>query len=154
MSATLEIADAAAMEAFGARLAGTCTGGALITLQGELGVGKTTLVRGLLRALGHAGKVKSPTYTLVEPYEIGARRVYHFDLYRLGAAQELEDIGLRDYLDADALCLVEWPERAGGALPVPDLHVAIEYAGAARTVVLDARTERGRVLLAALAGSA
>jgi tRNA threonylcarbamoyladenosine biosynthesis protein TsaE len=141
------IASAADMEAFGARLAQVCTGAALITLQGELGAGKTTLVRGLLRGLGHQGKVKSPTYTLVEPYELGERRVYHFDLYRLGAAEELDDIGLRDYLDAEALCLVEWPERGTARLPAPDLQLVLNHAGDARTVALAAGSPRGQALL-------
>lgn len=149
MSMLFTIASAEDMEAFGARLARSCTGGALITLQGELGAGKTTLVRGLLRALGHQGKVKSPTYTLVEPYELGDRRVYHFDLYRLGTADELDDIGLRDYLDADALCLVEWPERGAARLPVPDLRLVLNHAGDARTVALAAGSARGQALLAA-----
>ncbi len=149
MTMLLTIASAEEMEALGARLAQVCTGAALITLQGELGTGKTTLVRGLLRRLGHQGKVKSPTYTLVEPYEIGERRVYHFDLYRLGAAEELDDIGLRDYLDAEALCLVEWPERGAARLPASDLHIVLDYAGSARTVALDACSPRGRILLEA-----
>ena len=143
----LTIASADDMETLGARLAHVCTGGALITLQGELGTGKTTLVRGLLHGLGHQGKVKSPTYTLVEPYELGERRVYHFDLYRLAAAEELDDIGLRDYLDAEALCLVEWPERGAARLPVSDLQVVLNYAGTARTVSLAAHSARGQSLL-------
>ena len=146
----LTIPDAEAMEALGARLARVCTGPALITLQGELGAGKTTLVRGLLHALGHQGTVKSPTYTLVEPYEFPDRRVYHFDLYRLAAADELDAIGLRDYLDAEALCIVEWPERGGDRLPVPDLCITLEYAGNGRTAALTAHTARGRQLLEAL----
>jgi tRNA threonylcarbamoyladenosine biosynthesis protein TsaE len=149
MNKLLTIASAENMEALGARLAHVCTGAALITLQGELGAGKTTLVRGLLRGLGHQGKVKSPTYTLVEPYELGDRRVYHFDLYRLAAAEELDDIGLRDYLDAEALCLVEWPERGAARLPASDLHVVLNYAGVARTVSLAAHSTRGLALLEA-----
>lgn len=145
----LTIAGAEDMEALGARLAHVCTDGVLITLQGELGAGKTTLVRGLLHGLGHQGTVKSPTYTLVEPYEVGDRRVYHFDLYRLGAAEELDDIGLRDYLDAEALCLVEWPERGAGRLPASDLHVVLSYAGAGRTASLAAHSARGQALLEA-----
>ena len=150
MSLRIDVPDADAMEALGARLALACAGAALITLQGELGAGKTTLVRGMLRGLGHQGKVKSPTYTLVEPYEIGARRVYHFDLYRLGSATELDDIGLRDYLDAEALCVVEWPERGGARLPVPDLRIVIDYADAGRVVTLDAQSGRGQGLLGAI----
>lgn len=146
----LTIASATDMEAFGARLARACSGPALITLQGELGAGKTTLVRGLLRGLGYQGTVKSPTYTLVEPYEFGARRVYHFDLYRLGAAEELDDIGLRDYLDAEALCLVEWPERGAARLPTADLQIVLHHADAARTVTLAAHSACGRRLLEAL----
>ncbi len=147
MSLRLTIASAADMEALGARLARACRGAALITLQGELGTGKTTLVRGFLRGLGHQGKVKSPTYTLVEPYEFGARRVYHFDLYRLGAAAELDDIGLRDYLGAEALCLVEWPERGATRLPVPDLRIDLDYAGSARSVALTAHSPCGVAFL-------
>lgn len=146
----LTIDSAEEMEAFGARLAQMCSDVALITLQGELGAGKTTLVRGLLRGLGYQGTVKSPTYTLVEPYELGERRVYHFDLYRLGAAEELDDIGLRDYLDAEALCLVEWPERGALRLPASDLHIILSHAGSARTVALAAHSARGRALLDAL----
>jgi len=153
MSLRIDVPDADAMEALGARLAQACTGAALITLEGELGAGKTTLVRGMLRGLGHQGKVKSPTYTLVEPYEIGARRVYHFDLYRLVAATELDDIGLRDYLDAEALCLVEWPERGGARLPVPDLRIVIDYTGTGRAVTLGAQSSRGEVLLEAIRDS-
>ena len=149
MTMLLTIASAEDMEALGARLAQVCRGGALITLQGELGAGKTTLVRGLLRGLGYQGKVKSPTYTLVEPYELGERRVYHFDLYRLGAAEELDDIGLRDYLDAEALCLVEWPERGATRLPQADLHIVLNYAGSARTASLTAHSDRGQALFEA-----
>ncbi len=144
------VASAQDMEALGARLAQVCSGAALITLQGELGTGKTTLVRGLLRRLGHPGKVKSPTYTLVEPYEVGKRRIYHFDLYRLGVAEELDDIGLRDYLDAESLCLVEWPERGAARLPASDLHIALDYTAAGRSVALTAHSPHGKDLLAAL----
>lgn len=150
MSLRIDVPDADAMEALGARLAKACSGAALITLEGELGAGKTTLVRGMLRGLGHQGKVKSPTYTLVEPYEIGTRRVYHFDLYRLGAATELDDIGLRDYLDAESLCVVEWPDRGGARLPAPDLRIVIDYTGTGRTVTLTGQSNRGRVLLEAI----
>jgi tRNA threonylcarbamoyladenosine biosynthesis protein TsaE len=133
---TLHIADEDAMLALGARLARQFANGGLITLHGDLGAGKTTLVRGLLRELGHTGVVKSPTYTLVEPYRVGERDIYHFDLYRLADPEELEYMGIRDYLRPDALCLVEWPEQAGNILPSADLQVSIRHAGSARQVKL------------------
>jgi tRNA threonylcarbamoyladenosine biosynthesis protein TsaE len=136
MTESLHIKDEAAMLALGAQLARRFPNGGLITLHGDLGAGKTTLVRGLLRALGHTGVVKSPTYTLVEPYQLASRDIYHFDLYRLADPEELEYMGIRDYLRPDALCLVEWPEKAGEMLPTPDLQVHIHHAGLARDVLL------------------
>ncbi|MHB8747090.1 MAG: tRNA (adenosine(37)-N6)-threonylcarbamoyltransferase complex ATPase subunit type 1 TsaE [Gammaproteobacteria bacterium] len=143
MNREFSIPDARAMEAFGACLAATSAGLQLITLQGELGAGKTTLVRGMLRGLGHAGTVKSPTYTLVEPYDVAGRSLYHFDLYRLAVAQELDDIGLRDYLDAEALCVVEWPERGGKQLPPPDLQIVFDSRTATRLLTIAAQSARG-----------
>ncbi|MDD5391845.1 MAG: tRNA (adenosine(37)-N6)-threonylcarbamoyltransferase complex ATPase subunit type 1 TsaE [Thiothrix sp.] len=136
MTEKLHIEDEAAMLALGAQLARRFPNGGLITLHGDLGAGKTTLVRGLLRELGHTGVVKSPTYTLVEPYQVGNRDIYHFDLYRLADPEELEYMGIRDYLRPDALCLVEWPEQVGELLPIPDLQVSIYHAGSARDVIL------------------
>lgn len=124
------------MLALGAELARRFPDGGLITLHGDLGAGKTTLVRGLLRELGHAGVVKSPTYTLVEPYHTNGRDIFHFDLYRVADPEELEYMGIRDYLRPDALCLVEWPEKAGDILPKPDLQVFIQHAGTERRVEL------------------
>lgn len=130
-------------EALGAVMAGACRGGCVIYLEGELGAGKTTLARGFLRGLGYGGPVKSPTYTLVEPYELAHRRCYHFDLYRLGDPAELEYLGMRDLLQGDAVLLVEWPERGEGELPPPDLMVRIQHQHNARRISLEARTERG-----------
>lgn len=131
----VQLADEAATIALGAALAKRVTHG-VVWLQGDLGAGKTTLARGWLRALGHAGAVKSPTYTIVEPYQLGGRPVYHFDLYRLADAEELEMIGGRDYFDDNALSLVEWPQRAEGALPSPVLLISLVESADGRTATL------------------
>jgi tRNA threonylcarbamoyladenosine biosynthesis protein TsaE len=107
-----------------------------VFLRGDLGAGKTTLVRGLLRALGYRGPVRSPTYTLIEPYEVGDTRIHHLDLYRLGDPEELEFLGIRDLLDGRGLLLVEWPERGGGILPNPELTVDIRFASPGRRLIL------------------
>lgn len=119
--------DSRATETLGAILARCCPAGAVIHLHGELGAGKSTLVRGLLRELGHQGAVKSPTYTLVEVYQLAGRQVYHFDLYRLGDPEELEYLGIRDYFDGQSLCLLEWPERGQGLLPAAAAVVWLDY---------------------------
>lgn len=143
-----QLANSDATEALGAVLA-SCAGdgGLLLFLYGELGAGKTTLVRGYLHGSGHGGAVKSPTYTLVEPYDLPGHRVYHFDLYRLDEPEALEFLGLRDYLAADAQCLIEWPERGAGMLPVADLRLALGYLDEGRRAVLEALTPRGERLL-------
>jgi len=125
-------------------------GGAVVFLQGTLGAGKTTLTRGVLQALGHQGAVKSPTYTLVEPYQLGDRGVFHFDLYRLGSPEELEYMGIRDYFLDQNLCIVEWPERGESVLPGPDLTVDLSASGAGRLAVFTASTERGHAILKAI----
>lgn len=141
-------ADDAALVALGARLGAACEPGLVIFLFGGLGMGKTTFSRGLIRALGHGGAVKSPTYTLVEPYLLGDWQVFHFDLYRLGDPEELEFMGIRDYFGDFSVCVVEWPERGQGALPPPDIAITIEVDGRGRGVRWEARTERGRRVLA------
>ena len=118
-------------------------------LSGSLGAGKTTLVRGLLRGLGHCGPVRSPTYTLVEPYAFAGLDVYHFDLYRLAAPLELEDFGVRDYFHPRALCVVEWPERGAGVLPGADLSLELCISGTGRLLHARGETREGRALLAA-----
>ncbi|GGE56879.1 tRNA (adenosine(37)-N6)-threonylcarbamoyltransferase complex ATPase subunit type 1 TsaE [Streptosporangium jomthongense] len=130
-----------------ARLAKESGKGLTVFLEGELGMGKTTLSRGIVQGLGHAGAVKSPTYTLVEPYEDLEPPVYHFDLYRLGDPEELEYMGIRDYFNGESVCLVEWPERGEGLLPEPDLEIHLEPQGEGRSVVVRARTELGASLL-------
>jgi len=150
---TVCVPDARAMEALGAKLARAVPGGCLIYLKGELGAGKTTLVRGLLRARGHRGPVKSPTYTLVEPYSLAGSMVYHLDLYRLGEPEELEGIGLRDLLaEPGALWLVEWPERGSGVLPPADLVLTLRYVERGREVGIEALGPRGHAALERLGG--
>lgn len=144
------LANAEATEALGAQLAQAITPG-IIYLNGDLGAGKTTLARGFMRGLGHTGKVRSPTYTLVEPYELEPCRVYHMDLYRLADAEELEWLGLRDMLAEAALLLVEWPERGSGFLPSADLTIDLEYAGDGREARLLAVTPVGQHWLDSMA---
>lgn len=135
------------MEALGTRLAPMLADGTVVFLSGELGAGKTTLVRGILRGLGQAGAVKSPTYTLVEPYRLAGRTIYHFDLYRLNDPEELEFLGLRDYLSGSGICLIEWPERGAGVLAEADLEIAIERSPDGRVVRMHAHTPRGTAAL-------
>ena len=136
---TIYIKDEAAMMAFGGKLADDLPDGGIVLLKGDLGAGKTTLVRGLLRHLGHEGIVKSPTYTLVEPYDLKGRKVYHFDLYRLGDPEELEYMGGRDYWESNALCLIEWPEQAQGYLPEADMIIEISYKDTGRDIRISNR---------------
>ena len=133
-----------AMVDLGAQIAKALEGRGVVYLEGNLDMGKTTLSRGIIRSFGHTGAVKSPTYTLVEPYEFGSVNVYHFDLYRLASPEELEFLGVRDYFDGDNLCLVEWPEKGAGALPRPDLTITIDAVGAGRRLTLTGVSPHGQ----------
>lgn len=139
--------DEAATLAFGARLGRVIKGGLNIWLRGDLGAGKTTTVRGLLRELKFEGKVKSPTYTLVEPYAISGIYFYHFDLYRFIDPEEWEAAGFRDYFNAQSVCVIEWPDKAGDLLPPADIVVSLETQGAGRRVTLTAGTRLGKECL-------
>ncbi|WP_226665465.1 tRNA (adenosine(37)-N6)-threonylcarbamoyltransferase complex ATPase subunit type 1 TsaE [Microbulbifer aggregans] len=149
---SLFLSDEAATVAAGEALGEACKhsglgDGLVIFLGGQLGAGKTTFSRGVLRAFGHRGAVKSPTYTLVEPYEFTDFRVYHFDLYRLGDAEELEYMGVRDYFGPGNLSLVEWSERGEGVLPEPDLELSLTVDGQGRKLVLHSLSVAGTTVL-------
>lgn len=130
-------------EQLGARLAARVKDGAVIHLRGELGAGKTTLARGFLRALGHEGRVKSPTFTLVEPYVIDDLNIYHFDLYRINDPEELEAIGIRDYCENRAICLFEWPELGGDSVPAADIDLCIDHQDRGRIIHINGRSPSG-----------
>jgi tRNA threonylcarbamoyladenosine biosynthesis protein TsaE len=151
----LTAASAEETRAIGARLAEALQRAELhepfvLGLSGDLGAGKTTLVGGLLAALGHVGPARSPTYALIEPYRLAGRDVYHCDLYRLRDPEEIEDLGLRDLLVGPSLLLVEWPERAGDRLRDPDLQLHLEYTDEGRHLALTPATEAGRRVVAGL----
>lgn len=136
-----------AMRELGAVLIGACDSAGIITLHGDLGTGKTTLVRGALQARGVTSGVRSPTYTLVEYYPFEDLSVAHFDLYRLADPEELEYLGFRDYLESDTLCLVEWPQRAGPILQGAGLQIHIEYAGECRQLQFVAANDWGQRII-------
>ncbi len=151
---SLHLPDAAATERVGAALAPALRGDMLIALRGDLGTGKTTLVRGVLRGRGWTGPVKSPTYTLVEHYPISSLYFYHFDFYRFADPREWETAGLADCFRNDSVCLVEWPERVAGLLPSPDLALALAhapYATGGRDLVATSLSEAGNECLTAVA---
>ena len=134
----------------GAALAPVLHAGLTIYLCGDLGAGKTTLVRGLLRRLGHAGKVKSPTYTLVELYEVSGLNLYHFDFYRFSQPDEYLDAGLDEYFQGGGVCLVEWPDKASPYVAAPDLRIDLTVDGPGRCVELHSANEKGAACLNAL----
>jgi len=156
---TFVASDVAAMRSIGAAIADAMQSIAqpfVIALEGELGAGKTTLVAGVLDRLGFKGHARSPTYTLIEPYEFGARSVYHLDLYRLADPSEVEALGLRDLLLPHSVFLIEWPERGGAAIPAADLTVRIQYAAntSGREIELLAGSKSGESVLRRLPATA
>lgn len=145
------VGEAATLE-FAANFALRCQPPLIIYLQGDLGAGKTTFARGFINALGHSGKVKSPTFTLVESYDLANTRLYHFDLYRLNDPHELEYIGIRELIgEPDVICLIEWPEKGGNELPVADLVINLEYqeeyGGESREVNFHANSTKGQMII-------
>lgn len=143
----MHLADESSTLMLGGEIARHCpTQQFTIHLEGELGAGKTTLTRGLLRQLGHAGNVKSPTYTLVEHYSLKDRAVFHFDLYRLTDPEELDYLGLDDYLSHNSLCIIEWASHGEGFLPQPDLIINLCYQDHARTVTFEPLSPQAKTL--------
>ena len=140
-TADLNIVGEEAMVAFGRSLSSRLPKPLIITLQGDLGAGKTTLSRGVLQGLGHKGAVKSPTYTLVEPYKLAVGVVYHFDLYRFADEYEWDEAGFSEYFNETSVCMVEWPEKAGKLLPYPNIDVALTLSDSlpGRTLTIIAR---------------
>jgi len=144
------LADEAATNALAAELAPWLTPGMVVYLEGDLGAGKTALARGLLRSMGHDGPVKSPTYSLVEVYVISSLYWYHFDFYRFSYPEEFDDAGLGEYFRSDAVCLVEWPDKAAPCVPPADLVVTLRCEGEGRRIALSARSPAGETCLRAL----
>src|SRR5882672_1125460 len=139
----LSLPNEAATLRLGAALAAGTTPGRVLHLRGDLGAGKTTVARGLLRALGYAGRVKSPTYTLVELYPLSSLNLYHFDFYRFKDREEWLSSGFREYFNPASACVVEWPERAGGLLAPPDLEISLTFRDEARDAGLEAHSDAG-----------
>jgi tRNA threonylcarbamoyladenosine biosynthesis protein TsaE len=153
MELDLSLPDEAATLALGQLLAPGALGGRTLHLRGELGAGKTTLARGLLRALGVAGRIKSPTYSLVEPYTLSSLHLYHFDFYRVKDSSEWLSSGFREYFNAQSVCIVEWPERAGPALPPADLEISLSFSGDGRRALVKAHSAAGAEWLSSLQAS-
>ena len=144
---TAYLGDESATLELGMRLARTLVPGLRVYLSGDLGAGKTTLVRGCLRALGYQGRVKSPTFSLVELYKLSSLYLYHFDFYRFEDPQEWRDAGFRDEFSGAGVCVVEWPEKAAGWIPAPDLRIALEHANTGRRARIAGDTEQGKLCL-------
>jgi len=145
-----ELQNEEALLGFGRALAACLVPGLMIELRGELGAGKTTLSRAIIQFLGHKGAVKSPTYTLVEPYERIQPPVYHFDLYRIADPDELHYLGVETYFNERSICLVEWPERAADLLPKADIVITLEHAVPGRTIAVAACSDKGRAVVECL----
>ncbi|WP_163935738.1 tRNA (adenosine(37)-N6)-threonylcarbamoyltransferase complex ATPase subunit type 1 TsaE [Paraferrimonas sp. SM1919] len=143
----IQLIDEQATVELGHKLAKVVAAPAVIYLQGELGAGKTTLSRGIIRGFGHQGNVKSPTYTLVEPYELADKQIFHFDLYRLADPEELEYMGIRDYFNEQSICLIEWPSQGEGFINDADLKIQLNYHDKQRVAVINGLTERGQKFL-------
>jgi tRNA threonylcarbamoyladenosine biosynthesis protein TsaE len=150
VTADFDLPTEAATQQLGGLLAAVLQPGMVVHLDGDLGAGKTTLVRALLRAAGHVGPVKSPTYSLVEVYVISSLYWYHFDFYRFESPEEFHDAGLGDYFNTDSVCLVEWPEKAAGCAPAPDLCFRFLFAGDGRCLQALGTSEKGKACLTAL----
>lgn len=144
---TLKLPNEAATLKMARWLSHGLSAGLTIYLHGDLGAGKTTLVRGLLEHLGYIGKVKSPTYTLVEPYVVSGLNLYHFDLYRFADPEEWDAVGFREYFNDESVCLVEWPEKAGDLLPPADIDIHLQLDGKGRQINMHANTDAGKQCL-------
>jgi tRNA threonylcarbamoyladenosine biosynthesis protein TsaE len=144
---TQELKDEAATLACGERFSSILVSGLNVYLHGDLGAGKTTFVRGILRGLGYVGKVKSPTYTLVEQYSVSNYDFYHFDLYRFNDEEEWDAAGFRDYFNAQSVCMIEWPEKAANVLPAPDIHVKLSMLNNGRKIQFLADSSFGETCL-------
>jgi tRNA threonylcarbamoyladenosine biosynthesis protein TsaE len=147
---SFKLPDVDATLRLGEALAAGARPGTVVFISGDLGAGKTTLVRGLLRGLGHAGRAKSPTYALVEPYSFSRLDLYHFDFYRFKERSEWLNSGFREHFNERSLCVVEWPEKAGDLLAPPDLQIRLDFEGDARAASLDARSTAGEAWLSSL----
>lgn len=149
-SSAIPLPDLNTTQMLAASLAKSLTPGLIIYLTGELGAGKTTLVRAMLTALGHTGITKSPTYTLVETYDLHGLTIHHFDLYRLADPSELEFIGIRDYVAAKAICIFEWPHKGHGYVPKADLEITLKLEHNNRTATITAKSPLGAKILQAV----